>query len=300
MTYIRDREIVIEPMTELPKRAHRFNPRDIDAVDAALAARRPLLLRGEPGAGKSQLAEAAAVAMGRAFVSYVVDARTEVRDLHWSVDLVRRLADAQAREERDLALENYVIPGPLWWALDWTKALERHPAPPQPDARCKHENGVVVLIDEIDKADPDLPNGMLEVLGTGSFTPHGYKEPILALTDRWPLIVITTNRERTLPDAFIRRCVVHDIILPEGDDLEALLRERGHLHFPEADADVVASAAKMTVEDRNRAKTANLFPLPGQAEFIDLLRAVHEFPDPLAQLERLGDFFLKKKTDAAQ
>ncbi|MDY7096397.1 MAG: AAA family ATPase, partial [Acidobacteriota bacterium] len=145
---------------------HVFEQQDVEAVNAALAAGRPLLIRGEPGVGKSQLARAAAVKLGRAFVSEVIDARTEGRDLLWTFDAVRRLADAQmagARSRSDESGEqlpdegHYVVPGPLWWAFNWSNAeaqAERagEAAPPVPES-CDPKNGVVLLLDEIDKAD---------------------------------------------------------------------------------------------------------------------------------------------------
>ena len=114
--------------------SHLFREDDVDALNAALLSGRPLLLRGEPGVGKSQLALAAAVKLNRAYVSIVVDADTQVRDLRWREDLVRRLADAQIvgalddKEEqtkcrqRLKTLDAYTIPGPLWWAFDWKDA----------------------------------------------------------------------------------------------------------------------------------------------------------------------------------
>ncbi|MEL6794809.1 MAG: AAA family ATPase, partial [Pseudomonadota bacterium] len=155
------------------RRAHHFETGDITAINAAIAARRPLLLRGEPGVGKTQLAIAAATALGYAYVHRVVDANTEARELRWSEDLVDRLSDAQ-RAAVDGAggakgYLDYVEPGPLWWGFDWGAATQqaarrnavdeaKAPTPVQPDSRCDPKNGVVVLIDEIDKAEPELPN----------------------------------------------------------------------------------------------------------------------------------------------
>lgn len=116
----------------LPKTVHVFDQASVDAVNAALAARRPLLVRGEPGTGKSQLARAAAAGLGRAFVSTVIDARSESRDLLWAFDAVARLAEAQvqgalpgrdeAQVRASLREERFLAPGPLWWAFDWRGA----------------------------------------------------------------------------------------------------------------------------------------------------------------------------------
>ena len=229
---------------QTPEQVHIFESQSILAVNAALAARRPLLVRGEPGIGKSQLARAAAKALDRAFVPFVVDARTESRDLLYRFDAVARLAEAQLRgafQQTDagiqdrLKVENFVHPGPLWWVFDWEDARRQASAvktsePPQADGGNPH-NGCVVLIDEIDKAESDVPNGLLEALARGKFTPLGRNEPVRA-RERMPLVVITTNEERTLPDAFIRRCLVLFLAFPDASaDLTDLLVQRGRAHF---------------------------------------------------------------------
>lgn len=234
------------------ERVHVFSQREIDAVNAALGAGRPLLVRGEPGIGKTQLAEAVAAHSGRVLLRFTVDARSESRDLLWHLDTVQRLADAQllgaagelvplACKEavadaaphradgshqgihhllgglRDvLALENYLHPGPLWWAFDWgSAAIQADKVRVSPPSLGKPSAGCVVLIDEIDKAESDLPNGLLEALGNRRFTPWGRGVPVSA-QDEPPLVIVTTNEERTLPDAFIRRCLVLHLTLPEA------------------------------------------------------------------------------------
>ena len=271
----------------LPESVHVFDRESVDAINAALAARRPLLVRGEPGIGKSQLARAAAKTLKRAYVQHVVDSRTESRDLLWHFDAVERLAEAQllgaAREgraavRRRLAVEHYLRPGPLWWAFDWSDAARQArevcaPAPPQPDGG-DPSNGCVILVDEIDKAESDVPNGLLEALGAGEFTPLGRRSPVTAPTVA-PLVVITTNEERALPDAFVRRCLVLHLDLPEDEaKLLEWLVERGRAHFPEPELLVLESAAKQLAKDRKTAKDAHRLPLPGQAEYLDLVRAV--------------------------
>ncbi|WP_413207866.1 AAA family ATPase [Rhodospirillum sp. A1_3_36] len=293
---------------------HVFDQEDIDAVEAALAARRPLLVRGEPGVGKTQLAQAAAQVLGRGFCKMVVDARSEARDLKWREDLVARLADAQMmgtlpdrkrahRERGRLDPRNYVAPGPLWWAFDWDGAARQahrvnEQAPPSLGPTCDPANGVVILIDEIDKAEPEVPNGLLEALGAREFTPTGRMEPVRA--GIWPLVVITTNEERRLPDAFLRRCVVHDMSPPsDPDDLKAWLVARGKTHFAHAPSTLLKEAADQTVQDRQACEAQRLRPLPGQAEYLDLLRAVlsdeavRDLP-AAERLNRLAPYFLKK------
>ncbi len=273
-------------------RRHVFEEDDVHAVNAALASGRPLLLRGMPGTGKSQLALAAAVGLGRAFVSQVIDSRVESRDLLWRFDAVRRLADAQAfsaarREQRqaaagdeqDLLHESfYTAPGPLWWAFHWpsaaTQAKKAGVAPPGSRPGCDPENGVVVLLDEIDKADSSVPNGLLGVLGDGEFAVPGVAE--VGCGEIEPLVVITTNEERSLPDAFLRRCAVHHLELDrDAEKLRAWLLRLAGAHFPDLGEEVLSAAADLVFEDRAECLREELSP-PGGAEYLDLLRVVAE------------------------
>jgi MoxR-like ATPase len=313
--------IPLAPQGGIADQVHLFEATDISAINGALAAGRPLLVRGEPGVGKSQLARAAARALKRAFVPFVVDSQTESRDLLWRFDAVARLAEAQLagalrieagaggeivdREKaiRELlAVRNFVSPGPLWWGFDWERAEAQAviAGSDLPDRRTEGDlwrNGCVVLIDEIDKAEAEVPNGLLEALGAGEFTPPGGIEPV-KVGHRRPLVVITSNEERMLPAAFIRRCLVHRLELPEAPErLKARLIEVGRAHFPEPSVTeaVLESAAAMLVEDRTQAKGAR----PGQAEYLDLLRAVatlhpHDPDNQLSALERIRGFTLGK------
>ncbi|HRX62905.1 MAG TPA: AAA family ATPase [Candidatus Competibacter sp.] len=325
---------------DMPEAVHQFESRQIRAVNAALAARRPLLVRGEPGIGKSQLARAAAKSLGRAFVPHTVDARTESRDLLWHFDAVSRLAEAQllgalgraadltspdpappsaekggqpAPNLRDrLAIACFLHPRALWWAFDWNGALDRAQAigisaPPQPDGG-DPANGCLVLIDEIDKAEADVPNGLLEALGAGSFHPQGCTEPVKA-TGIAPLVVITTNEERALPDAFVRRCLVLHLRLPsDPKKLAERLIERGRAHFrrhkPPASDKVLQHAAELLIADRETARENHWLPLPGQAEYLDLVRAViareRTTQAQEALMKKVAEFILKKHPDAFQ
>lgn len=286
----------------LVDRAHLFGRTEIHAVNAANAAGRPLLVRGEPGTGKSQLARAAAKMLGRAFVAHVVDSYSESRDLLWTFDAVKRLADAQIagtlhrdveKARAELAVGNYVHPGPLWWAFHWERAETQcrrvgGTIPAQRDDG-DWRKGTVVLLDEIDKAEPELPNGLLEALGAREFTPFGESSPVRAAGT--PLVIITTNEERTLPDAFVRRCLVLRLQLPaEETALIEFLMDRGRAHFREAGERVLRAAAELLRKDREAAITAQVRPRPGLAEYLDLVRAVLRLEpnDAEAQLEMLG------------
>jgi MoxR-like ATPase len=304
----------------LPEQYHLLDEESVDAIRAALAAMRPLLVRGETGVGKTQLAAAAANVLGRPLVSKVVDSRTESRDLMWEFDAILRLADAQiaaalpgnlvdqqpmsdgetrdflrSRLRDDLAVANYVRPGPLWWGFDWGSAhrqAERTKTPiPRVGSKADPQKGCVVLLDEIDKADTDVPNGLLEALGSGAFTPLGQSDPV-EVQGEPPLVVITTNEERVLPNAFIRRCLVLDLKLPVDDELLiAHLVARARAHFPEQAAtssEVFVSAADLIVRDRRSALKASVLPLPGQAEYLDLLRAVFRLAPGDVELQKTG------------
>jgi MoxR-like ATPase len=309
-----DTRIALPKLGSWPRTVHVFDTESAYALTAAEAANRPLLVRGEPGTGKSQLARAAAVARKRLFLSVVVTARTECQDLQWHFDAVSRLGEAQTLahvQEPDalarLHPQRFLCPSPLWWALDWNAAQLQWNAcvnppeqvPARPD-KWQPTNGSVLLIDEIDKADTDLPNSLLETLGNGDFT-----VPYLGTSVRQseecppPLVVITTNEERELPAAFLRRCLVLQLSLPKEDSaLLDLLCQRGEVHFPrQCTAAVRRQAAALLLEDRKAAMEQGL-PAPGQAEYLDLLRAVSTMEKnqkgQLALLDTIRTFVLKK------
>ena len=339
LTLPKDRIALEEPSGRVA--AHVFDEPMIDAVNLALAANRPLLVRGEPGSGKSQLARAVAKLMKRPFIAKVVDASTEATELLYDFDAVSRLAKAQlmaavghvgvsdppyATEgdepqrlvEEKLHEKHFTRPGPLWWAFHWesaagrTKALRRA-TPPAPGDWSYQTGGVVVLIDEIDKADGTVPNGLLGALGSGWFDePGGVRVEVNANAEA-PLIVVTTNEERVLPDAFVRRCVVlqfdvGDVRTPDGrKKFVQLLTTRGRAHHPEVDVlsdEILNLVAEQLVKDRVALLDRRL-GLPGVAEYLDLLWGLRELTNDTrdarakekaqkALLERLAAFVFDK------
>jgi MoxR-like ATPase len=182
------------------------------------------------------------------------------------------------------AVSKFVRPGPLWWACHAKDAEGCATAEDNlltvGQNRKRSKKGWVVLIDEIDKAESDLPNGLLEALGSLSFRPQGRAEPIsIPAGGVAPLVVVTTNEDRVLPDAFVRRCMVLHLNLPaDRKELVKHLCERGKAHFGDRTSDkVLQKAATLLADDRETAAENQLLPLPGQAEFLDLMRAVIEW-----------------------
>lgn len=297
-------DISLPAIGGMAKSVHVIDKKSILAINAALATQRPLLVRGEPGIGKSQLARAAAVLLGRTFLTHAVDARTETRDLLWTLDAVARLATAQLMSalhdvnQKDVLdrvhVLNFVKPGPLWWAFAWQDAeiqAQRSNAPiPFTPPEWTADKGSVVLIDEIDKADASVPNGLLDALGHGRFDVEG-RAPVAMNASRMPLVIMTTNEERAMPDAFLRRCIVLHLDLPsDKGKLIGELMQRGRAHFGKKVDAVLLEAAQQLANDREKHRQQDLAP-PGLAEYIDLVRAVTEqHPDNVeAQLELLGE-----------
>jgi MoxR-like ATPase len=282
----------------LPDSFHLVGKDEPLALQAALVTRRPLLVRGKPGVGKSQLARAAAVMLDRALVIHTVDASTETTDLLYRVDAVRRLATAQLRrdaapvpaatpEADPLHLMHFVEPGPLWWAFAWedAKGRSKHDGRRGRWREGFSKNGVVVLIDEIDKADPAVPNALLDVLANGGFDDPAGSRICAGEGAPPPLVIITTNEERALPDAFLRRCLVLHLELPDDPaKLRAYVGPRARLHFPKLQQAVLEAAIDRLVEARAQAALVGANP-PGLAELVDLLRAVAELAE--GEVDRL-------------
>jgi MoxR-like ATPase len=204
------------------------------AVNVALATGRPLLVRGRPGTGKSSLAVDLAQRLKWRLYSHTITSRTQARDLLWNFDAVARLNDASFGHVRDPVA--YVRPGVLWWAfqpdtaamrgLDQARLTELG-LEPLSDPSASDADRAVVLLDEIDKADPDVPNDLLLPLGGLRFRVEESGHTFEVRTDVPPLIVTTTNEERDLPAAFVRRCVV--LMLTEPDDRRLKAIARAHV-----------------------------------------------------------------------
>ena len=210
-----------------------FAEQAVLALNVALATGRPLLVSGEPGSGKTSLARFAARALGRTFYRETVTSRTQASDLLSSFDALRRLSHAQEKGAL-LPEQAYVVPGRLWWALNPRTAALRgltaltgvaplaDPGVVAPDA---DSSKAALLLDEIDKADPDVPNDLLESLDERSFTVPETGERITAERED-VLIVLTTNAERELPPAFLRRCVTVELPEPSKPWLIDIARRR--------------------------------------------------------------------------
>lgn len=273
---------------------YRMHPRVRLAVDVAMATGRPLLLKGEPGSGKSSLAPYLARNIGARYYEEVVVASSRVEDFLWRFDTIRKLSDAQARRPGESAPDDasYVMEGVLWKAFDPDRKFG---SDQKPDA--------VVLIDEIDKADPDVPNGLLVPLGAGQFRAPAREDPIAIPQGRRVIMVITTNEERQLPSAFLRRCVVASIPQPTKTSLAEIARL--HIAGPGGDVEPTLSQLfedladkllelRKSVPDRDRP--------PGVAEYLDAVRACMQLEvdpsSPSAAWDVVEEFTLRKTADA--
>ncbi|MFH8802021.1 AAA family ATPase [Streptomyces sp. NPDC017936] len=270
------------------------------AVRVALATGRPLLLRGMPGSGKSSLAPYIAAQMRWRYYEHVVTYRTQPRDLLWSFDSVRRLADAQVAVRQGATPDDasYVEPGVLWWALapgsarrrgrpDGAEVTDPCPDPFEEINSTRRPDRAVVLIDEIDKADPDVPNSLLVPLGSHRFTvaeigreirterPAGDRDESEEDRRARHLVVLTTNEERELPQALLRRCVVH--VLPEHDRAMLVRIAEEHMDLwpgevTDADRELADAVAGELMKVRQHADKQGV-RRPSTAEYLDALLA---------------------------
>lgn len=228
------------------------------AVNAAVTIGRPLLVKGEPGTGKTQLASEVAASLGKPLVEWHVKSTTKARQGLYEYDAVARLRDGQLGEERVHDISNYIVKGKLWEAFE---------AEEQP----------ILLIDEIDKADIEFPNDLLQELDRMEFFVYETKQTVKA--QHRPIIVITSNNEKELPDAFLRRCFFHYIKFPDAQTMEQIVA----VHFPNLKKDLLSAALQAFFEVR---ETPGLKKKPSTSELLDwikILLAEDIPPETLAQ-----------------
>lgn len=274
-------------------------------IDVALATERPLLISGKPGCWKSQLAQAVAEVQGWNFLSRTITSRTRLEELTVEMDYLRRLNDAQVRGDSSSLKPDkaYYKPGIFWWAFDPETAIDQlrqmtdaenlKKSVGFPGSEKLNAGGVVLLIDEIDKAEPDLPNDLLEPLDRKSFSlPDGRK--IEAKDGLKRLTLITTNGERELPQAFLRRCVTLELGEP---DKKALIRIAS-FHFPEGNTDRIEAIAGRIITFREEASNQRRRP-PGTGEFLDAIRAcealkIEVSDNPKSEWMKINNAILQK------
>ena len=214
------------------------------AVNAALQLQRPLLIKGEPGTGKTLLAEEVAAALGMPLLQWHIKSTTKAQQGLYEYDAVSRLRDSQLGDARTQHIENYIVQGVLWQAFT-------------------AEQPVVLLIDEIDKADIEFPNDLLRELDRMEF--YCYETRQLVRAQHRPLVFITSNNEKELPDAFLRRCFFHYIRFPEP----ATMRQIVEVHFPTLKGDLLAAALQAFYDLR---QVPGLKKKPSTSELIDWLK----------------------------
>ena len=214
------------------------------AVNAALLLERPLLVKGEPGTGKTVLAEEIARALDRPLIAWTVKSTTTARQGLYEYDAVARLRDSQLGSDKVEDIANYIRKGKLWEAFE-------------------AEEPVVLLIDEIDKADIEFPNDLLQELDRMEFDCYELGKRISA--KRRPLVVITSNSEKDLPDAFLRRCLFHYIRFPDQETMSAIV----DVHHPNLERQLLVSAMRLFYELRD---IPGMRKRPSTSELIDWIK----------------------------
>jgi len=225
------------------------------AVDAAVKLERPLLVKGEPGTGKTLLAEEVAKTLGVPLIQWHIKSQTKASQGLYEYDAVSRLRDSQLGDDRVQDIRNYIKRGKLWEAFT-------------------AEEKVVLLIDEIDKADIEFPNDLLQELDRMEFYVYETQETISAITR--PVVMITSNNEKELPDAFLRRCFFHYINFPDRETMQQIVE----VHFPEIKHDLVKEAMDIFFDVR---KVPGLKKKPSTSELIDWLKLLmaDDIPDEI-------------------
>ena len=223
------------------------------AVNAALTLERPLLIKGEPGTGKTVLAEEVSKALDMELITWHIKSTTKAQQGLYEYDAITRLRDSQLGDERVKDVKNYINKGKLWEAFEQDKR-------------------VVLLIDEIDKADIEFPNDLLQELDRMEFYVYETGETIKAA--QRPLVIITSNNEKELPDAFLRRCFFHYISFPDADTMSQII----NVHYPDIKDRLVKSALSSFYEVRD---VPGLKKKPSTSELLDWLKLLmNEDIDP--------------------
>ena len=249
------------------------------AVNASVALERPLLVKGEPGTGKTELARQVALSLGLPLIEWHIKSTTKAQQGLYEYDAVSRLRDSQLGDARVHDVRNYIRKGKLWQAFE---------------AKQK----VVLLIDEIDKADIEFPNDLLQELDRMEF--HVYETGETLQATHRPIILITSNNEKELPDAFLRRCFFHYIRFPDATTLKKIVE----VHFPGIKEGLLTAALTQFYEIR---ETPGLKKKPSTSEVLDwlkLLLAEDLGPedlkkDPRNLLPRLHGALLKNEQDVS-
>jgi MoxR-like ATPase len=214
------------------------------AVNAAITLGRPLLVKGEPGTGKTMLAEEVATALRTPLISWHIKSTTRAQQGLYEYDAVARLRDSQLGDERVHDISNYIVPGKLWQAF----ASEQRP---------------VLLIDEIDKADIEFPNDLLQELDRMEF--HVYETREVIAARHRPIIFITSNNEKELPDAFLRRCFFHYIRFPDTETMTRIV----NVHFPGLKKNLLDESLRVFFELRD---VPGLKKKPSTSELLDWIK----------------------------
>jgi MoxR-like ATPase len=229
------------------------------AVNAAVTLERPLLVKGEPGTGKTILAQEIAGALDAPLIEWHIKSTTKAQQGLYEYDAVSRLRDSQLGDDRVHDIANYIRKGKLWEAF----SADQRP---------------VLLIDEIDKADIEFPNDLLQELDRMEF--HVYETGEMIRARQRPVVIITSNNEKELPDAFLRRCFFHYITFPDADTMADIVE----VHFPGLKAELLREALKIFYDVRD---TPGLKKKPSTSELLDWIKLLlNEDMDPSDLRER--------------